>query len=274
MEMSRNPIVTKGINDLHMEIGENGYVRTDPDWWRSTGVCSPFSRLYLVTAGEGWLKTAEQTCRLRPGRAYLVPAGLTFDHGCSDYVEKLYFHLYLTKPDGYDLTAHFARIEDIPVAWEELTAMVNRYAGHNRLDAFSLKSDIYRIMTGLLRRYPEKDEPLPQYSTLTEDTMRYIQEHLSVQITAAQIAAALFVSPTVLTRTFRREVGKTMRQYVEDMVFQAAQIQLTETNRPLSDISEQLGFCDAFYFSRRFHQRYGEPPSAYRKRLKMMLPPW
>ena len=30
MEMNRNPYITKGINGLHMEIGEHGYVRTDP----------------------------------------------------------------------------------------------------------------------------------------------------------------------------------------------------------------------------------------------------
>ena len=267
MEMNRNPLITKGINDLNMEIGEHGYVRIDPDWWRVKGVCSPFSRLYLVVAGSGRLRTETGTVILRPGYGYLIPAGLTFDHECDEYLEKLYFHIHLTKPDGYDMADGLSHIEEIPVA-DRLATMVHRYQSHNWLDALSLKSDIYGVVSELLQRYPEKTESLPLYSPLIEQAMGYIQDHLSAQITAAEVAAALFVSSTVLSRQFRREVGKTIHQYVEDMVFQAAQIQLTETDLPLGQISEQLGFCDSFYFSRRFSQRYGEPPSAYRKRLK------
>lgn len=268
MEMNRNPYITKGINGLHMEIGEHGYVRTDPDAWRRAGVCSPFSRLYLVTGGEGWLKAGETVCRLLPGYAYLVPAGLTFSYGCGEYMEKLYFHIHLIKPDGYDMAMGLSRIEKLSVEAGQLAGMVRRYHSHSWLDALSLKSDIYGVVSALLRQYPEKDEVLPVLSPLTQRAVRYVQEHLSVRITAAQVAKEMFVSQTVLARLFRREMGKTLRQYVEDMVFQAAQIRLTETDWPLTEISEQLGFCDAFYFSRRFRQRYGEPPSEYRKRLK------
>ena len=160
------------------------------------------------------------------------------------------------------------RVEKMAITAQQLNGMVQRYHSSSWLDALSLKSDIYGIVSALLRQYPEKNDRLPTLSLLTEQAARYVQEHLSVRITAAQVAESLFVSQTVLSRRFRQEMGKTLHQYVEDMVFQAAQIRLTETDQSLAQISEELGFCDAFYFSRRFRQRYGDPPSAYRKRLK------
>ena len=37
---------------------------------------------------------------------------------------------------------------------------------------------------------------------------------------------------------------------------------------PVSEVSERLGFCDQFYFSRYFKKRCGESPLKYRKRMK------
>lgn len=268
MEMNRNPFIIRGIHELHMEIGEHGYVRADPLWWKKSGVCSPFSRLYLVTAGTGWLRIGEQICRLCPGYAYLVPAGLLFDFGCEDYIEKLYFHIYLTKPDGYDLAQGLSKVADWPMEDGWLERMTALYQSDRWLDAMELKSGIYDILIRLLAQYPEKNEPLPHYSPLVDQGMRYIREHLAARIGAGELAAALYVSESVLTRAFQQEVGKTVRQYGEDMVFAEAQRRLLETDEPLAVISDALGFCDQFYFSRRFRQRHGESPRSYRDRLR------
>ena len=40
---------------------------------------------------------------------------------------------------------------------------------------------------------------------------------------------------------------------------------LCDTDLSLSEISERFGFCDQFYFSRRFKAKYGETPRDTRK---------
>ncbi len=268
MQIKRNPVIIKGTYDLHMEIGESGYARTDPLRWRVEGVRMPFSRLYLVKAGEGWLRTDGQTVVMRPGYAYFIPAGLPLSYGCDDYVEKLYFHVRLTKPDGYDLAEGLSCFAECPMEEGWLDRMIAFYQSDRWMDALALQGGLYEMLSRLLQQYPVKHQPIPLYSPLTEQTMRYVQEHLSVRLSSGEIAAALFVSQSALSRTFRQETGKTIRQYVEDMVFSKAQKQLLETDRSLGRISETLGFCDMFFFPRRFRQRYGEPPSVYRKRLQ------
>lgn len=269
MEMNRNPLIIRGIHNLHMEIGEHGIVRAESAWWKGSEIRSPFSRLYLVTAGEGWVKTENRIQKLQPGHAYLIPAGMLLDFGCEEYIHKLYFHIHLTRPDGYDLVRGQSRVGEVEMDGRQLQQMMALYQSDCWLDAVELKSGIYNILIRLLRQFPQINEPISLYSPLVERGMRYVQEHLSVRIGIEELAGRLYVSPSMLARTFRREVGKTIRRYVEDMVFLAAQKRLLETDAPLSEISDELGFCDQFYFSRRFRQRYGESPGSYRRRLKM-----
>ena len=43
-----------------------------------------------------------------------------------------------------------------------------------------------------------------------------------------------------------------------------AERMLTTTNISVLKISELLGFCDPFYFSRKFKEMYGAPSSKHR----------
>ena len=40
---------------------------------------------------------------------------------------------------------------------------------------------------------------------------------------------------------------------------------LLKSDLTVLQISERFGFCDQFYFSRRFKMKYGETPQKYRK---------
>ena len=77
MQIECSPLAIYAINNLTMRISGSGYVVTD-DHWRSSNVCSPYSRLYLVTAGSGELETNGVVIPMTAGHAYLVPAGLLY----------------------------------------------------------------------------------------------------------------------------------------------------------------------------------------------------
>lgn len=268
MPFEYNRELIENINRWHMEIDDSGFVYLSHDNWYGEAVCSPYSRLYLVSGGEGWIEIGKERFPLRPGYAYFIPAGLTFSYGCADTLEKLYFHLRLVKPDGYDLAwgLHFAA--KCPVEKSLFENMLGRYRGNCWEDILELEQEIRALTFQLLRQYDIMGKSAAAYSPLVEETMRYIHGQLSAGTTARQIAEALFVSEITLSRRFRQETGRTIRQYVEDMVFQAACKRLAVGSQPVGEISGELGFCDPFYFSRRFRQLYGEPPSRYRKRLQ------
>ncbi|MCI8339945.1 MAG: helix-turn-helix transcriptional regulator [Lachnospiraceae bacterium] len=268
MKYEHHPEIIVNINHWNMEIIDSGYVFLDHDNWRSTSVCSPYSRLYLISRGQGYLDISNERMLLLPGHAYLVPAGLTFDYGCEDHLEKLFFHLRLVKPDGYDLAHGLSFVSKCPLEKNFLSDMLARFRGTLWEDVLLLDQDIRSITLRLLRQYDVLHKSPTSYSSLVKEAMQYIHSHLSAGLTTRKIADALFVSDITLTRRFQRETGRTIHQYLEDMVFQAACKRLAGSEQSLREISEELGFCDPFYFSRRFRQHFGEPPSQYRKRLK------
>lgn len=268
MKYEQNQDIIGNINRWNMEIGESGYVYLDRDSWVGKDICSQFSRLYLISSGQGHLDVRGRRIMLNPGCAYFVPAGLTFDYGCDKYMEKLYFHLHLIKPNGYDLADGLQFIAKCTLEGDVLEKMRRHYSGNRWEDVLLLEQNIRHLTLCLLKQYDIMKEKPTTYSSLTEDAMRYIQSNLSAGMATKQVADALFVSENTLTRRFRQETGKTIHQYIEDMVFQTACKRLTDSEQSLREISDELGFCDSFYFSRRFCERYGEPPSHYRKRFK------
>lgn len=269
MRYEFNKELVANINHWNMEIDDSGFVYLLHDNWHSEAVCSPYSRLYLVSDGEGQIDAGEKRLLLRPGYAYFIPAGFTFSYSCADYLEKLYFHLRLVKPDGYDLAHSLGFVAQCPVEKELFDNMLRLYRGNSWEDVFLLEQEIRSLTFRLLGQYGILQKSVASYTPLVEDTMHYIHAHLSAGITIGQIAASLFTSETTLSRRFHQETGRTIHQYVEDMVFQAACKRLAVGSQPIGEISGDLGFCDPFYFSRRFRQRYGEPPSQYRRRLRI-----
>ncbi|MCI8307046.1 MAG: helix-turn-helix transcriptional regulator [Lachnospiraceae bacterium] len=268
MKYEQNQDIIGNINRWNMEIGESAYVYLNKDSWNGNDICSQFSRLYLISSGQGYLDTGGRRIILEPGYAYFVPAGLTFDYGCDNYMEKLYFHLHLIKPNGYDLADGLSFIAKCALEKDYLDKMHRHYNGNRWEDVLLLEQEIRIITLKLLRQYNILQETPITYSALTEEAMRYIQANLSAGMSTKQVADALFISDNTLARRFRQETGKTIHRYIEDMVFRNACKRLTDSDLSLREISDELGFCDSFYFSRRFRERYGEPPSHYRKRLK------
>lgn len=271
MEREYHPQIAQTVNAFRAEIGEHSYIVAESDWWIGRGIRSPFSRLYLIEDGDGWIRTAQGVVPLKAGHAYWVPAGLTFDYGCETYIRKLYFHLQLIRPDGYDLAEGLPFAAACEMEEGEFETLLGAYRGERWIDALTLRQGIEAVTRRLLESYGVLEDGVRSYSPPVERAMQFVQSHLSAALTVDEIAQAAFTSPATLSRRFRQEVGKTPRQYAEDMVFHAARRLLADTTRPLAQISEELGFGDPFYFSRRFRQRVGEPPSHYRSRTRSLF---
>ena len=78
----------------------------------------------------------------------------------------------------------------------------------------------------------------------------------------------MFTSPNRLHKLFKAETGMTIGFYLDRLVlFKAAQL-LIDPKLSIGEISRQLGFCDQYYFSRRFKSQFGQTPSQFRKSRK------
>ena len=97
-----------------------------------------------------------------------------------------------------------------------------------------------------------------------KETITHISENLHAGLRIQEIADSLHTTTSLLSRTFRQDTGLGLKEYMEQMLMQKARLLLLYTNRPINKISEELGFSDAFYFSRFFKKREKLSPREYR----------
>lgn len=255
------------MNDYDLFFGESGYVRTD-DTWHSEKVCSPYSRLYFVENGRAKLTTEAGDVYLEPGNIYLIPTGLLYDFKGSPSVDKLFFHINVFKPDGFDLMLSCKQIAHLPYPKEQTEELHRLYESDRFADMVLLKGRIAGVVSDMIEAYKIGFDDNDRYTPLVQNAMKYIRSNLSIKLNISQVAENAFISVSTLTKAFKEQTGRTVGLYIDDLVMYSAQRKLLCTELPISEISEELGFCDQFYFSRYFKRRCGESPLRYRKRMQ------
>ena len=79
-----------------------------------------------------------------------------------------------------------------------------------------------------------------------------------------EIAEDLGMSYSAFRKRFVQMTGKSPGEYRSEEIAVRACTQLLETSHTLAQIAEDLGFHDAFHFSRRFKQVVGMSPKSFR----------
>ncbi|MDX8045749.1 AraC family transcriptional regulator [Gracilibacillus sp. S3-1-1] len=82
------------------------------------------------------------------------------------------------------------------------------------------------------------------------------------------IAAKLHMSKYYVSHFFKEEFGVTIQEYIlQRRVFEANKL-LSETDIPIHQIAEYVGFMSASSFNRRYKEKTGITPNQYRKNNK------
>ena len=87
-------------------------------------------------------------------------------------------------------------------------------------------------------------------------------EYLSV----AEIADRLAVNPSYLARIFKKEMGMTIKAYINDVRLNQGADLLMATDMTVEEIANTLGFSGSPSFSKAFKQFWGQSPVSFRNR--------
>lgn len=92
----------------------------------------------------------------------------------------------------------------------------------------------------------------------------YIDLHLSEKITLKNLAAEAGYAEYYLAQKFKKEMKKTLTQYMKEQKIERAMLLLRSTRQSIQDISDTLGFCNPSYFTETFRRQTGMTPGEYR----------
>ena len=263
MLITHNRALARREETASLQLLASGNALCDNKWC-ATEPSPPYTRLYYIAEGEAFVKTAHGALTLKAGHLYLLPAGCAFSYHCDTQMRQLYFHVNLLGSEGYDLLRSISRVLYTPLDDEYIRELLALYAADSRAELLYLRALVKRDVMALLCREGITLEA-PAYSACVTKALHFIEENLSASLSLKTVAECTFVSPHTLTHKFKQEMGTSVGQYIEGLVLFKAEQLLLSTDLPLSQISEQLGFYDQFYFSRRFKEHFSVPPLVYRK---------
>jgi len=110
------------------------------------------------------------------------------------------------------------------------------------------------------------DGAVPQERRILFKCREYLRRNLAGSFNAAAMAGGAGMSLSSLRRYWAKEHGpQTFGEYRDMLLLQDSCRLLVETALPVKEIAGRLGFSDAYYFSRRFHQLSGCTPTTYRR---------
>lgn len=231
--------------------------------WKSLNAQNYYTRLYIVKSGSGYLREGNKTIPLEPGNIYLIPSEHNFGFGCTA-LEKIFFHILLPAGEKMDILQEIQSILVLPDSKELVEAMYSAYGKNDPISLMRVKLLLYSILDRFVSRYDLQFSNSGELSKLSEKALRYIWEHISVKLSARELAQKLYVSESNLRNTFKEDVGVAVGKYIDDAVFFTVRKYLS-AGVTVEEIAQSLGFCDRHYLSRRFKEKFGKTISQYRK---------
>ena len=131
----------------------------------------------------------------------------------------------------------------------------------NALERFYLEADdvLDRRLADAAADTPVRNELLRKFMSLAMD--HYRDEHL-----VPFYAECLHITPQYLTRIVKTATGRTVSEFILEMLYSDARNLLTATDTSVAAIAEQLQFADLASFSKFFRRHSGFSPTAFRSR--------
>lgn len=101
-------------------------------------------------------------------------------------------------------------------------------------------------------------------SALTKQIIADVHAHLHEPVTVEEIAERCHLSVSYVTHTFSKDMGISLKTYIQQQKINEAKRLLTTSKRSIAEVASLLGFSSQAHFQTVFRKVIGTTPHAYR----------
>ena len=105
-------------------------------------------------------------------------------------------------------------------------------------------------------------------SFLAHRVRQYLDKHHSEGLTLASVSEQLNISEYYLAHVFKQEFGIPPMQYVMKRRIGEAQQLLMNTELPVAEVADRLGYSSVCHFNAMFKKNVGMPPGKFRQSFR------
>ena len=220
--------------------------------------------LVLVLRGTGMFEIMGKTYTAGPGDLIFFRPGI--DNRLwvrqEPYFEFFGLHFDLlpgTEPPPFPDLLHLDAPQRIEILFRKLHGIyLEKGFLHKVHENLLLQQILCELLTIL---YEKETSSNPQR---IRHVLEFIHENLYREITLEELCSQSGLQKTAFIRLFRQVTGTTPLQYIIRQRLENARELLEESDLSVTQIAEQCGFSDPFYFSRCFRKHYGVAPREFR----------
>lgn len=269
---------------LDSELGfkflrNEGDILTTPHWHREY-------ELILLTKGKVNLGINDRQFQLEAGGIAFFKSGD--------------IHYIVATPDSYrfvyqfdmslfneavvkkiDLVARLNELSQVSLFWneavnQEIRAILLKIVDEENKRAsdmnFVIEGLMYRLIAIMIRELPKNNEIKVQRinikSKMILETLNkvfsFVESNYREKITLDDVAETAGFSPYYFTRFFKRNVGQTFVEFLNNYRIDKAKWEIINTDASISSILDQTGFASNKTFYRLFKKQVGISPKQYR----------
>ncbi len=259
------------LDNLQINILISAYTHCWEEWAEFDYITG-YNKFYFICDGEGLIKIGNQEYYPQKGQLVLMPAGVLQSYSAINRnTFKKYWCHFTAKVGDMNLfdfieVPYVIDVDDrerLKKLFEELISLHEDGELHKILREKA-------IMTELIAYFIEKAgvQKLKFAGNSTAEklnnVLKYIQEHISENITVENLANSVHFHPNYFTNIFKKYIGMPPIQYINKMRIERAKYLLRTTDSQINEIALKTGFCDGYYFSKAFKSYTGYSPSDFR----------
>ena len=252
-------------------------------------IISPYSRMYLITEGNGHVVIGNQTIQLEAGYLYLIPSFVHCSYVFNKDLAHIYIHFRALLENGltiYNFISFrnklkatelskmlFNRILDLnpglqlphhdPHVYQTKPWMDKKPAFNSPGHKLETEGIIQQLFSGFVTDEPRIDLASGLKYNIQE-ILVFIQENLHNDIKIEQLAQISCLSKDHFTRIFKSIFGVSPCEFIIRKRIEKSQFLLLTTDLPMNRIIDETNFKNAPYFSRMFKKYTSLTPGVYR----------
>lgn len=140
-----------------------------------------------------------------------------------------------------------------------------------------MKIHVMKLVILFLKSISMEEVPqkIPDFSFETYDKaalinalVSFINENYMKEITLETISKNMYLSPIYISKVFKEEMGESPINYLIKVRLAKANELLKGSGMSVKAIAKEVGYNDAYHFSKLYKKYYNEPPVKSKKRVQ------
>lgn len=253
--------------------------------WESTQKRSIAQNLLVfVIDGHAEFDVADAHYAVTTGDILIIPAHTQYLGYTADYCEYYFFHFtglispcilpriprelgrefsFTLSPAIYD-KIYFPLKTAVRDNYNKIYNCIISCTEHNAHGTMAgrliLDTEFFKIML-LLGEVTEFENGSNSSPPALDKMIIFIKRNLTKPITLSDLCEHCRISSSYAERLFKRHLNTTVTEYINsEKLYYACEL-MRSTGMNISEIAAYLGYCDVFYFSKRFKRKFGKAPS-------------